>query len=262
MRDHEIDTNLPWQYRIGLIVLKTDETIEQDFRLFAADASIALYHSRIESAPNVTPETLRQMEERIPGSAALLPQDTPLSVVGYGCTSASTLLGEERVAELVRTAHPQSAVTNPLSGLKAAAAALGVKRLGLVSPYIRSVTDALENEMAESGCPFVEAVVFGEEEERAVARISLNSIIEAALSVAANASVDAVFASCTNLRAASVIQEVERRTGKPFLCSNQVLAWHMLRLAGIDRTVPALGHLGSLGLVPAGARSHERNHVA
>ncbi|MEQ8334574.1 Asp/Glu racemase [Nisaea sp.] len=262
MRDHEIDPDLPWQYRVGLIVLKTDETIEQDFRLFAADPSIALYHSRIESAPNVTPETLRQMEERIPGAAALLPQDTPLSVVGYGCTSASTVLGEVRVAELVRTAHPASAVTNPLSGLKAAASALGIKRLGLVSPYIRSVTDALESEMAESSCPFVEAVVFGEEEERAVARISLNSILAAAIKVAANAAVDAVFASCTNLRAASVIKEAERVTGKPFLCSNQVLAWHMLRLAGIDRPVPELGRLGSLGLAPGNAASHDRDCVA
>jgi len=262
MSDHEIDADLPWQYRLGLIVLKTDETIEQDFRLFAADPSIALYHSRIESAPNVTPETLRQMEERIPGSAALLPQDTPLSVVGYGCTSASTVLGEDRVAELVRTAHPESAVTNPLSGLKAAAAALGVKRLGLVSPYIRSVTDALENEMADSGCPFVEAVVFGEEEERAVARISLKSILQAAEKVAANASVDAIFASCTNLRASAVIADAELATGKPFLCSNQVLAWHMLRLAGITRTVPELGRLGRLGLAPEGAASQERDCVA
>lgn len=254
MTDLEIDADLPWGHRLGLIVLKTDKTIEQDFRQFAADQAIALYHTRIESAPNVTPETLRQMESRIPGAAALLPDDTPLAVIGYGCTSASTVLGETRVAELVRSVHPEAAVTNPLSALKAAARALGVTRLGLVSPYIRSVTDALEAEMAKSGTPFVDATVFGQEEERVVARIALASIREAAERVAGGTSVEAVFASCTNLRAAAVIRDVERSTGRPFLCSNQVLAWHMMRLAGITQTLPELGRLGGVQLAePAGA---------
>ncbi|WP_420405490.1 maleate cis-trans isomerase family protein [Nisaea sp.] len=253
----KIDPDLPWRHRLGLIVLKTDETIEQDFRHVAADPAIALYHTRIESAPNVTPETLRQMEARIPGAAVLLPQDTPLDVIGYGCTSASTVMGEDRVAELVRSIHSTAAVTNPLSALKAAARALGVKRLGLVSPYVRSVTDALEAEMAKSGMPFVESTVFGQEEERVVARISLGSITRAAEAVAGNPGVGAVFASCTNLRAASVIHEAERSTNKPFLCSNQVLAWHMMRLAGITRPIPELGRLGSLQMVGQGSTGRE-----
>ncbi|UUX49622.1 hypothetical protein NUH88_19755 [Nisaea acidiphila] len=260
MRELEIDADLPWRHRLGLIVLKTDETIEQDFRHLAVDPSIALYHTRIESAPNVTPETLRQMEARIPGAAALLPEDTPLDVIGYGCTSASTVLGEARVEELVRSVHPSAAVTNPLSALKAAAAALGVARLGLVSPYVRSVTDALEAEMSKSGVPFVETTVFGQEEERVVARIALGAIVAGAEEVAGNPAVEAVFASCTNLRAAGVVLEAERRTGRPFLCSNQVLAWHMMRLAGITRPLPELGRLGSVQL--AGATTASREIVA
>lgn len=250
-KTHKIDRDLPWSHRLGLIVLKTDETIEQDFRAFASDPDIALYHTRIESAPNVTPETLRQMEARIPDAAALLPDDTALDVIGYGCTSASTVLGEARVEELVQRVHPGIPVTNPLSGLKAAAAALGVTKLGIVSPYIRSVTSELETEMAKSGTPFVEVTVFGEEEERAVARIATSSILEAAELVASNPEVEAVFASCTNLRAASVIREAEARTGKPFLCSNQVLAWHMMRLAGVLAEMPVFGRLGSLPLATA-----------
>lgn len=257
MQDLRIDTDLPWRFRLGLIVLQTDETIEQDMRRFLADPALALYHSRIESAPNVTPETLRQMEARLPGAAELLPRDTPMDVVGYGCTSASTVLGEDRVAELVHSVHPSAAVTNPLSALKAAVAALGVSRLGIVSPYIRSVTDALETEMAGSGTPFVRAVVFGQEEERVVARISSGSVLSAAAELAVHDEVEAVFASCTNLRAASVILDAEERTGKPFLCSNQVLAWHMLRLAGATERVPALGRLGDMSLASEGVIRQE-----
>ena len=262
MQEHEIDPAMPWAHRLGLIVLQTDETIEQDFRAFTSDPSIALYHTRIPSSPTVTTDTLRQMENHIPSAASLLLKEPPLAVIGYGCTSASTVLGEARVRDLVQSEHPGVPVTNPLTALKAALAALGVSRLGLVSPYIRSVTDALEAELAKSGTPFVRAAVFGREEENLVARIAPSSILSAAEKVAGDPEVEAVFASCTNLRASAVIADAERLTGKPFLCSNQVLAWHMLRLAGIDRTVPQLGRLGSLGLARGDAVLEKRDFVA
>lgn len=262
MQQHEIDPSMPWPHRLGLIVLQTDETIEQDFRTFTSDPSVALYHTRIPSAQTVTTETLRQMESYIPSAASLLLREPPLSVIGYGCTSASTVLGEARVRELVQSEHPGVPVTNPLTALKAAAATLGVTRLGLVSPYIRSVTDALEAELSENGTPFVRALVFGRKEENLVARIAPRSILSAAESVAADQDVQAVFASCTNLRASAVIADAERLTGKPFLCSNQVLAWHMLRLAGIDRNLPELGLLGSLSLSPDATQPRESDRVA
>ena len=116
--------------------------------------------------------------------------------------------------------------------------------------------------MSASDTPFVRAVVFGREEENLVARIAPHSILTAAEKVAADPQVEAVFASCTNLRASAVIADAEQATGKPFLCSNQVLAWHMLRLAGITRTVPELGRLGSLGLAREDAVPLEREFVA
>ena len=43
---------------------------------------------------------------------------------------------------------------------------------------------------------------------------------------------DGLFLSCTNLRTLDVIEEMEARLGMPVLSSNQVLAWHLFRLAG------------------------------
>ena len=54
---------------------------------------------------------------------------------------------------------------------------------------------------------------------------------------------DAVFLSCTNLRTLNVIPEIEARIGKPVLSSNQVLAWHLLRLAGCHAVDDAPGVL-------------------
>ena len=86
--------------------------------------------------------------------------------------------------------------------------------------------------------------------ERQVARISTDSILDAILAVGGR-DCQAVFASCTNLRAVSVLAEAERMLGKPVLASNQVLAWHLLRLAGLPDPLGIGGALSEVGLVEA-----------
>ena len=57
---------------LGLIVLKSDETIEHEFRSIL-DPEVSLLHSRIPCHLQVTPETLSEMEINIPTAAELLP---------------------------------------------------------------------------------------------------------------------------------------------------------------------------------------------
>ena len=57
---------------MGLIVLKSDETIEHEFRSILS-SNAALLHSRIPCHSHVTPETLLQMEVDLPAAAKLLP---------------------------------------------------------------------------------------------------------------------------------------------------------------------------------------------
>jgi maleate isomerase len=55
--------------------------------------------------------------------------------------------------------------------------------------------------------------------------------------------VEGVFVSCTSLRVASIVEELEAELGKPVTSSNHALAWHCLRLAGIEDEVPGYGRL-------------------
>jgi len=231
---------------LGLIVLSVDETIEDDFRWLVPADGARLHHTRIESDPDLTAETIGAMAERLPASSALLPGG--LDVIAYACTSGATVLGEDRVEALVGEAHPGVPVTNPLSALKAACRSLGITRLGLVSPYVAEVSDHLRAALSESGIAVTAFGSFGEKRERLVAQISPVSVIEALKEIGQSPDCEAVFASCTNLRAAESICHVEAALQKPVLASNQVLAWHMLGLAG-NRTVPAkAGHLASTPL--------------
>ena len=226
---------------MGLVVLRTDEAIEGDFRAFMPMDGIALHHTRIPFEPCVTKETLVRMEHDLSASVGLLPEAAAFNVIGYGCTSGSAVIGEDRIAARVQSVYPNASVTNPLSATKAALSAVGAKRIAVVTPYVADVAETLESRLAEAGFETSLRVSFEQVEDAAVARITPQSIFEAIVSVGEG--VDAVFASCTNLRTASVICRAEETLGIPVISSNQALAWHMMRLAGLNDAPAALGRL-------------------
>ena len=67
---------------MGLITLQADETIEYDMRRLMPQQDVGLYVSRIRSAPDVTSETLAQMEQDLPAAAGLQPDPIDFDVVG------------------------------------------------------------------------------------------------------------------------------------------------------------------------------------
>ena len=220
--------------RLGLVVLQADETIEDDFRrLFASDA-VRLHITRIPSGAELTPETIRAMETALPVAAALMPASVAFDAVGYACTSGTTLIGPDRVRDLVQSACNARSVTNPLTAAHAAIKALDLRRVGIVSPYIEPVSDALRSAFEESGVAVPKVLSFGEEVEANVARIAPTSIVSAARSIAKGGGVDGIFLSCTNLRTLGIIGGLETELGMPVLSSNLVLAWHLAMLSGRD----------------------------
>jgi len=71
--------------------------------------------------------------------------------------------------------------------------------------------------------------------------------IEAAIQQMVTASdIDAAFVSCTSLRVAEAVPDLEQRFGVCVASSNHAMAWHCLRLAGIDEAVPRAGRLFAL----------------
>jgi maleate isomerase len=229
--DYRLTDRIGSRATLGLIVLQTDETLEQDFRRMFTAPDVALYVSRVPSGAEVTPGTLAAMADELPRAAGLLPPSLGYDAVGYGCTSGATVIGPDRVAELVRGAAAVREVTNPLSAVMAGFGALGVRRIGMVTPYIQSVTAPLRAALEARGIEVVRCVSFEEAEEARVARIDPASIREAAIA-AGQGNAGAVFVSCTNLRTLDVIEGIEAELGRPVISSNQALGWHMARLAG------------------------------
>lgn len=228
--------------QIGLIVLQADETIERDMRHLLPETAELLV-SRVPSGAHVTRESLATMEAELERSAALLPQSAKPAAIGYGCTSGTAEIGAKAVADAIMAGTATAHVTDPVTALIAACRRLGVTRIGLLSPYIESVSTRLRDVLGADGIEVCAFASFNESEEGRVARIGPESIIAAADKLSAQVQMDAMFLSCTNLRTLDVIETIEAKTGMPVLTSNQVLAWHLMHLTGIDAPLANAGVL-------------------
>lgn len=231
---------------LGLIVLQVDETIEDDLRKLFRPHDVRLHVTRIPSGAELNPETIRTMETDLPAAAALLPPAVNFDAVAYVCTSGTTLIGAVRVAQLVQEVCTTNAVTDPLTAAFAAVKALGLGRIGIVSPYIASVAGPIRDAFTEHGIDVPDMRTFGEKVEANVARIAPGSIKAAARDLAASNDLDGIFLSCTNLRTLEVLPELEAELAMPILSSNQVLAWHMATLAAVPISTDAPGFLFTL----------------
>lgn len=222
---------------MGLVVLQADETIEDDFRRLVP-AKARLLVTRVPSGEAVTAESLEAMAAHLTAAAGMFPRGANFDVLGYGCTSGTAQIGPSRIADLVRAGTTTRHVTEPLSALVAACRALGLGRLGFLSPYVESVSDRLRAALSAQGIATPVFGSFAEPEEARVARIAPASLIRAGRELAAGRDLDALFLSCTNLRTLDAIAPLQAALGRPVLSSNLVLAWHMLRLAGLTVTTP------------------------
>jgi maleate isomerase len=54
---------------------------------------------------------------------------------------------------------------------------------------------------------------------------------------------EAIFLSCTNLPALSIVDKLEKKLNKIVLCSNQVLIWDTLRNIGKNNSMNGFGKL-------------------
>ena len=229
--------------KIGMLVLSSDYTIDYEFSQVFSDDAIATYQTRIENSPEITPQTLAAMENKIPAALKTILPGEALDVVAYGCTSATTVLGEQTIFDRIAEVQPTALATTPITAAFAAFNALNAKRIAVLTPYRRDVNTVLRQYIIDAGFEVPVFGSFNQELDPLVARIDNNSLESAIDSLLEKASVDLVFVSCTSIRFLDQVRAIEARIGLPVTTSNHAMAWHCLRLAGGQQQLPQLGSL-------------------
>lgn len=235
----------PVARRIGLVLLATDHTTERDFRRMCPRDGLGIYANRIAYENPTTPDNLRRMAPRLSEGAALILPDEPLDAICYACTAASVVLGDEAVEAAIRQAKPAVPVVTPTLAARTAFRALGVERISVLTPYLPETSAPMARYFTDHGLDVRNLACFGLADDREMARVAPASIVAAALDTIAP-DAEALFISCTALRAAEVAGEIERRIGKPVVTSNQASVWLTLRRAGIDWAIAGHGRLTTL----------------
>lgn len=237
----------PLERRVGLIILATDHTTEPDFRRMVASERIGVYVARIPYANPTTPQNLRKMQPALTAGAALILPDEKLDAVCYSCTSASVVIGDAEIEAAIQAAKPGVAVvTPPMAGVRGLNA-FGVRRISILTPYTVETSRPMAGYFAAKGFEIASFTCLGFEDDREMARIAPSALVDLARQ-ATHTQADALFVSCTALRAALAVTGMEQAIGRPVVTSNQATAWSCLRLCGDETAHPEFGRLMTLPL--------------
>ena len=233
----------PGRYRIGLVVPAEDAVSERDFRLMQPSDEVAVFTTRIETTQVCTVEELRKMGPLLSKTASLVLTDDRIDVLAFSCTSATVAIGFERVAASLRESRPEIPVVTPITAALAAFRTLDVDRVAVLTPYPDDVNATIRDFIEQHGVEVTKFAAFhGLLTDYEVSRIPPQAIYEAGLEMD-DPRIQAVFISCTGIRAVEIADQLERALGKPVITSNQAMCWQCLRSAGYAAPVPGFGRL-------------------
>ncbi len=235
----------PLARRIGLIILATDHTSEPDFRRMVSSERIGVYVARIPYANPTTPDNLRKMQPALIDGAGLILPGEDLDAICYSCTAASVVIGDAEVEDAIGRAKPGAPVVTPPKAAMRGLRALGARRISILTPYTVETSRPMAAYFERNGFGIASFTCLGLEDDREMARIAPASIVELARETTAPEA-EALFVSCTALRAAIAVPDMEEAVGRPVVTSNQASAWNCLRLCGDDTPHPEFGRLMTL----------------
>jgi len=236
-QDQRID-----RVHIGLVMLSTEHSLEMEWcKLYGKQATA--FTSRTYYSSELTPEALERTALGISDASDLIATGLPMDVMAFGCTSASIIIGEERIAQLLTHNRGNIPATNPWVATQAAFKHLNVNKVAIFSPYPTSVNFPLYTQLTQTGFDVVALGSLGIEHDTEITKVSRQSMLDGLERILPGSGAEVVFMSCTNLRVLDHIQEIENKFNIPVVCSNSAMFWHCMHLVGKKAHCPGYGKL-------------------
>jgi maleate isomerase len=209
--------------RVGCIIPSSNRMVEEEM-LAAFPASVRAHVTRLRmTGPNRGP--LDAVMPRIEEATRAL-TDARCAVVAFHCTANSMQEGrdgEARIlAAMTRAGAPHATTT--ATAVRCAFAALGTRRMVLITPYDQATTDHEAEFLHEAGFEVLEAKGFALNGSDAYCAAPPAFWRERVLE-AARGDAEVYFISCANISVFGVIAELEQRLDRPVVTSNQAVVW-------------------------------------
>ena len=228
--------------RVGLITLASDFRIEKDFNNVIHDKDVDLYCNRIHCYNPLTNETLKKMADDIPKVTEDILPDQKLDCVAYGCTSGTIAAGYSSIVEKVNLVKPNTKVTTPITSAVNALKILKINKLSIFTPYTDEINQSVINYFKKENINITELSYFDIASDLDIGKIDPDYLLDVLVKKDLSNS-DALFVSCTALPVLSIIKDLEKKTGKVVLSSNQTLIWDTLKQIDFKNQVEGYGEL-------------------
>jgi maleate isomerase len=226
--------------RVGLIIPSSNRLTEPQFNIYAPPG-VGIHVTRLRmTGPWRRPPA--ELKKSLAEAAAAL-SDTKPGVIVFHCTANSMengLAGEASLVETIRNASGCPTITTA-QAITAALSHLRIKKLVLISPYVKE-TNAHEIEyLHEAGFEVLHDLGLGLDSDGYVAVTPEQWIHIVKENTRAEA--DGYLLSCTNTRTIEVINELETQFNRPVITSNQATLRACLKQLGIRHSDNRLGRL-------------------
>lgn len=240
--------------RIGIAIPSTNTSAQPEMddmrpfdvtnhiaRIVIEDDSLADeagFNKVIQDIRRATPDAIRSL--RHCGLGAIIAAVSP---DGYweGQEAHETLHRELSAfggdAKIIMSADAILAALNALGGLR---------RVGLISPYLELGDKPVSRFFTDSGIDVIASHGLGGRTPSNISDVTLADLRDAVLAVN-HREVEAIVQVGTNVPMAAFAQMAETWIGKPVLANNAVLYWHALRSCGISDPIPGRGMLHESG---------------
>lgn len=243
---------------IGMIVPSSNLTMETELPQIFGRRELMhpqdhfVFHSSRMRMKHVTPEELVKMNAQTERASLELADARP-DVVASACLVAIMAQGagyhctaEDQMRAALDSEGVSAPVISSAGALLRALTALGARKVVMVTPYMKPLTQLVADYVADAGFEVLDTLSLEVSDNLEVARLDPTDLTEHWKRLDAQALEDAdvlVLSACVQMPSLPAIQAVEDAYGKPVLSAATATAWSILTDLGLPAEAPEAGSL-------------------
>lgn len=242
------------KFRIGQIVPSSNVTMETEIpAVFRARETILperfTFHSSRMRMKKVTKGELEAMDAMSLKCATEL-SDAHVDVMGYACLVAIMSMGRgyhcvsevNLHQETVANGFPTPIVTSAgalINGLKV----LGAKRISIITPYMRPLTDMVVDYIEHQGFEVIDSIALEIPDNLEVAAQNPMNLLEIVKRLNTDGADLVVASACVQMPSLEAIDLMEKQIGLPVTSAAVCTTYEMMKKLGIEAKSPIGGTL-------------------
>lgn len=246
-------------YRIGQIVPSSNTTMETEIPAMLRSREAIrperfTFHSSRMRMHRVTREELEAMNREGLRCAAEL-SDARMDVISTACLVAIMAMGpgyhrqtEKELAAVARDNNCQAPVMTSAGALIEGLQKLGARKISLMAPYMRPLTDQVVAYIESEGIEVIDAMSFEIPDNLEVGRRNPLQLVEDVKRLNTRGVDAVVLSACVQMPSLPALQLVQDTMDMPVVSTAACTVWRMLDHLGLEPVAPGAGALLAEGL--------------